>query len=98
VATLIFLSRQDIRDEVVSVEKPPLPEKVQDFKHRGAVILLNPFQGRADRTGSRRGRRSHLCLLVGKGEDWGGNTSIRHRDDGGMKARSCCFMYWPLVV
>src|SRR6267142_934666 len=88
VSTLIFLSRQDIRDEVVPVEEPPLPENVQDFEHRGAIILLNLFQGRAGRTRGRGGRRGHFHLLVGKGEDWGGNTSSGHRDDGGKKATS----------
>jgi len=65
-----------------------LPENVQDFKHGGA-ILLNPFQGRADGTRGRRGRRSQFHLLVRKGEDRGGKLSRWHRDDGGMKARSC---------
>ena len=30
---LIFLSGQDICDEVVPVEEPPVPENVQDFEH-----------------------------------------------------------------
>ena len=81
------MSGQDICDEVVLVEEPLLPEKVQDFEHRGAV-LLNPFRGRADGTRDRRGRRCQFHLLVRKGEDRGGKLLGRHRDDGGKKARS----------
>jgi len=84
---LIFLSRQDVGDEVVPVEEPLLPENIQDFEHRGA-IFLNPFRGRADGTRGRRGRRSQFHLLVRKGEDRGGKLLRRHRDDGGKKARS----------
>ena len=73
VSTLIFLSGQDIHTEVVPIKEPPLPENIQDIEHGGA-ILLNPFWGRADRTEGRRGRRSHLHLLVRKGEDGGGKA------------------------
>jgi len=88
VSTLIFLNRQDVSNKVVPVEEPSLPEDIQDFKHGGAV-LLNPFQGRVDGTGGRRGRRCQFHLLIGKGEDRGGKLSRRHRDDGSKKARSC---------
>jgi len=43
VSALIFLSRQDVRDEVDPIEEPLLPENVQDFKTGGAVALLNLF-------------------------------------------------------
>src|SRR6267142_895012 len=65
---LIFLSRQDVSDKMVPVEEPVLSKDLQDFEHGGAV-LLNPFQGRADRTGGRRGRRCQFHFLVRKGED-----------------------------
>jgi len=42
VPTLIFLSRQDIHDEVVPMEEPSLPKDIQDFENGGA-ILLNLF-------------------------------------------------------
>jgi len=87
VSMLIFLSGQNVSNEVVPVEEPSLPEDIQDFEHRGA-IFLNLFQGRVDRTRGRRGRRCQFHLLVGKGEDRGGKLLRRHRDDGGMKARS----------
>jgi len=59
---------------MVPVEEPALPENIQDFEHGGAV-LLNPFQGRADGTGGRGGRRSQFHLLIRKGEDRGGKLS-----------------------
>jgi len=77
VSALIFLSRQNVSDEVVPVKEPMLPENVQDFEHGGAIILLNPFRGRADGTGGRRGRRSHLQFLVRKGEDRGGKVVVK---------------------
>ena len=76
VSTLIFLGGQDVSDEMVPVEEPALPKDVQDFEHRGAV-LLNLLQGRADRTGDRRGRRCQFHLLIRKGEDRGGKLSGR---------------------
>jgi hypothetical protein len=71
-AALILLSRQDISDKVVSVEKPPASEYIQNVKNRGGVGFLNPQGGRMVSTRVRRERRSHLQLLVGKREDWGG--------------------------
>jgi len=73
-STLIFLSGQDVSDEMVPVEEPTLPEDIQDIKHGGA-ILFNPFRGRADGTRGRRGRRCQFPLLVRKGEDRGGKLS-----------------------
>jgi hypothetical protein len=54
---LILLSRQDVGNEVVPVEKPPASEYVQDVKDRGGVSLLYPCGGRAVSTRVRRGRR-----------------------------------------
>jgi hypothetical protein len=64
---LILLSRQDVGNEVIPVEEPPLTEYVQNVKYRGR--FLNPRRGRVIDTGVRRGRRSQLQLLVRKRED-----------------------------
>jgi len=75
---------------MVPIEEPMLPEDVQDFKHRGA-ILLNPFQGRADVTGGRRGRRSQFHLLVRKGEDRGESCRDNIEMMGVRKQEAACF-------
>ena len=41
--TLVFLSRQDICNEMVPVEEPAVPEYVQDLKDRGSIVWS--FQG-----------------------------------------------------
>jgi hypothetical protein len=74
-ATFILLCGEDVSSEVVSIEKPPPPENVQDVKNREGVGLLDPCRGRAVSTGVRRGRGSYLQLLVGKREDRGGKLA-----------------------
>jgi hypothetical protein len=71
-ATFILLCREDVRNEVVPVEEPSLPENIQDIENRGDIGLLNPRGGRAVGARDRRGRRCQLQLLVGKREDRGG--------------------------
>jgi len=40
---LVFLSRQDVCNEMVAVEEPVVPENVQDLKDRGAIV--GSYQG-----------------------------------------------------
>jgi hypothetical protein len=69
---LILLSGQDIDNEVVPIEEPPMSEDVENLEHRGGVGFLNPRRGRAVSSRVRRGRGGQLQLLVRKREDRGG--------------------------
>jgi hypothetical protein len=72
---LILLSRQDVGDEVIPIEEPPMTENVENVENRGGVNFLNPQRGRVVGSGVRRGRRSQFHLLVRKGEDRGGKLA-----------------------
>jgi len=38
-STLIFLSRQDVSNKMVSIKEPALPDDVQDFEHKRTILL-----------------------------------------------------------
>jgi hypothetical protein len=73
-SSLTFPSREDVHNEMVSIEEPLSTEDIEDIEQWKVHSTILSIAGLRHRrglrrlAGSRRRRGSHLCLLRGWGE------------------------------